>query len=66
MYMIIYIIIYKKLDLKIISGVKNIFALDPTMLLNLKCDNVSVSDISLKIIRIIIRISFRYIKIRLR
>jgi len=49
-------IYYKKLDLKIISGVKNIFALDPTMPLNiynLKCDNVSVSDISLKIILLI-------------
>lgn len=53
----------KDLNLKVITRVKNRFALDSSIFPHLKCDNVSISDIPHKI-RLIIIITSKYIKIR--
>ena len=54
----------KQLHLKVITKVKNKFALDSSIFPNLMCDNVSVLDLPHKI-RLLILISSRYINIRL-
>lgn len=54
----------KQLNVKVITRVKNKFALDSSIFPNLICDNTSVLDIPHKI-RLLILISARYIKVRL-
>jgi len=54
----------KNLDIKVITKVKNKFALDVSIFPNLACDNVSISDMPHKI-RLLILVNSRYIKIRL-
>lgn len=54
----------KQLNMKVITKVKNKFALDSSIFPNLMCHNISVTDISHKI-RFLISISAYYTKIKL-